>query len=93
MLTIKNYNKLVRQSVGGGNWFVRSCDEEVDWYRICIDHMYFSSITISLSRIPNVYTGEYAVMNGDNDPQFFTLSAQWLSDMNNLLKTLNYFTI
>ncbi len=96
MLTIKHYYKLCSKSVGKG-WQVSFCDETDNHYEIkLVQSALHLSRKVYLQRKPSkVKGGEniYMFKKRDGTLTHIGVTASWIKDMNNLLKTLDNFTL
>jgi hypothetical protein len=95
MLTIKHYYKLCQKPVGKNGWTVDFCDETDKHYEIKLEHEHLSSVKVYLQRKPaRVKDGEniYMFKKKDGTLTNVGITASWIKDMNNLLKTLDNFT-
>ena len=95
MLTIQHYYKLYQKPVGNNGWTVNFCDETDNYYEIKLEHDYHSSTKVYLQReASKVKDGEniYMFKRKDGTLTHVGVTASWIKDMNNLLKTLDNFT-
>jgi hypothetical protein len=96
MLTIKHYYKLCSKSVGKG-WEVSFCDETDNHYEIkLVQSSSHLSTKVYLQRKPaRVKDSEniYMFKKQDGTLTHIGITASWIKDMNNLLKSLSNFTL
>ncbi len=96
MLTIKHYYKLCSKPVGKG-WEVSFCDETDKHYEIkLVESSSHISTKVYLQRTPaKVRNGEniYLFKRADGRLTHIGVTASWIKDMDNLLKSLDNFTL
>ena len=95
MLTIKHYYKLCQKPVGKNGWMVNFCDETDKHYEIKLEHDYHLSTKVYLQRKPSkVKDSEniYMFKRKDGTLTHVGVTASWIKDINNLLKSLTSFT-
>ena len=76
-------------------WKIDFCGERTEHYEIKLEHDHLSSIKVYLQREPaRVKNGEnvYLFKKEDGKLTSIGITASWIKDMNNLLKTLDNFT-
>jgi hypothetical protein len=95
MLTIQNHYRLVEQPIGKDGWSVCFSSEQKDSYEIKLEHEHLSSVKVYLQReLEATWDGRlaYYFKNKDKSSTGVCVTADYLRDMNNLLKTLERFT-
>ena len=95
MLTIRNYHKLCNKPVGGDGWYILFCGEQTSCYEIKLVCTGKTSVTIFLERnAERANDGRIAYMFRDRDGEGDSVgvTADWISDMDNLLTALEPFT-
>ena len=94
MLKIENYYKLCNKAVGDMGWKVLFCDERSEWYEIHLDHQRAQPVTIRLSRVSSLSPGGltiYRFMDERGEYLRRAVTANWISNMDNMLSTLKRF--
>lgn len=94
MLKIENYYKLCNKAVGNRGWKVEYCDERPEWYEIKLYHPKAQTLYLRLSRIPSLSPGGitiYRFMDNKANHQNRAVTADFIRDMENMLRTLNKF--
>jgi hypothetical protein len=95
MLTIKNYHKLCNKPVGGDGWKVLFSAEGDNHYEIKLVCTGKTSVTIFLERnAERANNGRMAYMFKDANGELTDMgvTSDWISDMDNLLESLEPFT-
>jgi hypothetical protein len=94
MLKLQNYYKLCQKPVGVKGWCVEFCSERNVEYEIKLEHEHLSSVKVYLQREPaRVKDGENVYLFKREDGTLtFGITASWIKDINNLLKSLDNFT-
>ena len=94
MLKIENYYKLCNKSVNGRGWKVGYCDERPEWYEIKLYHPQAQTLYLRLSRIPSLSPGGltiYRFMDESGAYWNSAVTADFIRDIKNMLRTLNKF--
>lgn len=97
MLKIENYYKLCNKPVGDNGWKVLFCDERPEWYEIHLEHKQHQlaqPVTIKLSRVSSLSPGGltiYRFMDERGEYLRRAVTANWISNMDNMLSTLKRF--
>jgi len=95
MLTIRNYHRLCDKPIGGDGWKVLFCAEGDNHYEIKLVCVGKTSVTIFLERnAERANDGRMAYMFKDRDGEGDSVgvTADWIADMDNMLKILDGFT-
>lgn len=95
MLKILNYYRLCGLPVGKDGWTVCYCSEIDGYYVIKLEHEHLSSVKVHLQReLQETWRGtdSYYFKDTDGKPTGVCVTAGWIKDINNLLKTLERFT-
>jgi hypothetical protein len=95
MLTIRNYHKLCYKPIGKDGWKVLFSAEADNHYEIKLVCVGKTSVTIFLERnAERANDGRIAYMFKDRDGEGDSVgvTADWIADMDNMLKILDGFT-
>jgi len=95
MLTIQNYYKLCDKPIGRDGWYILFCGERPEHYEIKLEHAHLSSIKVYLQRQKSLHIGGksvYRICDENFKATIQSVTADYIVDINNLLKTLEKFT-
>lgn len=94
MLTIENHHRLARKPIGKEGWAVYSTNEQASVYEIAIYHAAKSAyFKVYLQRVKTQIgsKGVYRFLESNGTPTNQGVTADYITDMNNLLKSLEHF--
>jgi hypothetical protein len=95
MLKIQNHYKLCNKPVGVKGWEVEFCRERPEHYEIKLEHDHLSSVKVYLQRQKSLHIGGrsvYRICDENFKATIQSVTADYIVDINNLLKTLDKFT-
>jgi hypothetical protein len=95
MLKLQNHYKLCNKPVGVNGWRVDFCGERTQHYEIKLEHDHLSSIKVYLQRQKSLHIGGrsvYRFYDENFKATIQSVTADYIVDINNLLKTLEKFT-
>lgn len=97
MLTIQNYSRLSHKPIGKKGWEVTFINELSDSYEIMIDnYTVLSNVTSFVVYLQRVKTqigskGVYRFTDAHGTPTQMGVTADYIGNINNLLKSLEHF--
>lgn len=94
MLTIENHHRLARKPIGKEGWAVYSTNEQASVYEIAIYHERKSSyfkVYLQRTKTQLGSKGVYRFLESNGSASNMGVTADYIGDMNNLLKSLEHF--
>jgi hypothetical protein len=95
MLKIQNHYKLCNKPVGVKGWRVDFCSERTEHYEIKLEHDNLLPVKVYLQRQKSLHIGGksvYRICDENFKATIQSVTADYIVDINNLLKTLEKFT-
>ena len=95
MLKIQNHYKLCNKPVGVKGWRVDFCSERTEHYEIKLEYDHLSSVKVYLQRQKSLHIGGksvYRICDENFKATIQSVPADYIVDINNLLKSLDKFT-